>query len=152
MSGIVEKIFIAAKGGVGMQSTEEVEAVEGRGLRGDRYCENTGFWSGVDECQVTLISGEVLDEIVREHLLPLTNGEHRRNLVIRGIPLSDLKGKRFHIGEALLEYDRPRPPCRYIESITVPGMTKALTRGAGGFCVRVIASGRIHTGDAITVL
>jgi MOSC domain-containing protein YiiM len=152
MPGIVEKIFVASKGGVGMQPLQEVEALEGCGLRGDRYCENIGFWRGVDECQVTLISGEALDEIVRERLLPLSNGEHRRNLVVRGIPLSNLEGKRFRIGESLLEFDRPRPPCRYIESITAPGMTKALARGAGGICARVIASGVIRCGDAIDIL
>ncbi|HEY5891684.1 MAG TPA: hypothetical protein VIT91_00510 [Chthoniobacterales bacterium] len=31
------------------------------------------------------------------------HGEHRRNIVIRGIPESELRGRVFEIGTALLE-------------------------------------------------
>ena len=48
-----------------MQVLDEIEAIDGRGLRGDRYLERTGYWTAVDECQVTLIQAEDLDEITR---------------------------------------------------------------------------------------
>ena len=63
MTGTVEAVFIAGKGGDPMQQLEELEAVVDRGLRGDRYMERTGYWTDVDECQVTLIQGETLDRI-----------------------------------------------------------------------------------------
>ncbi len=152
MSGMVEKIFVSSTGGAVMQAVEQVEAVTGSGLRGDRYATRTGYWSGVDECEVTLIEAEDLEEITATAGLRVLNGEHRRNLVTRGIPLEDLYGHRFQIGEAVLEYDRPRPPCTYIQALTgQEGLTRALGR-RGGICARVVTPGRIRVRDAIVVV
>jgi MOSC domain-containing protein YiiM len=152
MGGTIERIFITERGGAPMQPREEVEAIQGRGLRGDRYLERTGYWTAVDECQVTLIESEDLDEITKTTPLRVLDGEHRRNLVTRGIGLVELMGRRFQIGEAVLEYDRPRPPCTYIQSLTgQPGLTKALGR-RGGICARVIRSGKIRVQDPIVIV
>jgi MOSC domain-containing protein YiiM len=152
MGGVIEQIFITSKGGEPMQALTEIEAVEGRGLRGDRYLERTRYSSSVDECQVTLIEGEDLDEITSATPLRVLNGEHRRNLVTRGIDLINLLGRRFQIGEAILEYDRPRPPCTYIEGLTGQlGLTRALGRRSG-ICARVVQSGRIRLQDPIVIL
>ena len=151
MDGIITKIFIAAQGGTAMQAVEEVEAIANGGLHGDRYANRNGYWTGIDECQVTLIESEDLEEIRQTKGLHVENGEHRRNLVTHGIRLESLLGKRFQIGEAVLEFDRPRPPCRYIESLTEPGMTRALL-GRGGVCARVVQSGKIRTNDPIVIL
>lgn len=134
-----------------MKRVPEIEAVVG-GLKGDRYQTGTGYWAEYDECQVTLIRLEDIEAIAAETGIAVTNGEHRRNIITKGIELLDLGGKRFTVGEAVFEYDRPRPPCRYVQSITEPGMTKALGRGRGGICARVIEPGLIKEGDPITVL
>ncbi|MBI2880221.1 MAG: MOSC domain-containing protein [Candidatus Tectomicrobia bacterium] len=151
MHGVVERIYIAPEGGVAMQAVEQVEAVARRGLRGDRYSERTGYWTSVDECEVTLIEAEDLEEIERTTGIRVGNGEHRRNLIVRGVRLARLAGRRFRVGEAVLEYDRPRPPCGYIQSITEPGMTRALL-GRGGICARVVESGWIRAEDAVVIL
>ncbi len=151
MSGAVVKIFIAPVGGVTMNRVEEIQAVAGRGLHGDRYSDRSGYWTGVDECQVTLIESECLDEIHAKTGVTIEGGEHRRNIVTRGIELESLLGKRFQVGTAIFEYDRPRPPCGYIESLTEPGMTRALV-GRGGICARVVGSGTIRASDPIVVL
>ncbi len=148
MQGTVEAIFVVAAGGQPMQSVDEVTALEGCGLEGDRYCERTGYWTGVDECQVTLIQGEHLDEIFQQTGIHVRDGEHRRNIVTRGIELEQLRGRQFQVGEAILEYDRPRPPCSYVESLTEPGMMRALM-GRGGICARVVRGGKIRVGDTI---
>lgn len=151
MEGYVEEIYIAPRGGAPMREVSHVEMLAGCGLRDDRYCRRIGYWTGIDECEVTLIEGEDLDEIERTTGIHVHNAEHRRNLITRGIRLEDLRGRRFQVGEAILEYDRPRPPCAYIESITEPGMTRALV-GRGGICARVIESGLVRAGDAIVAL
>jgi MOSC domain-containing protein YiiM len=152
VSGSVREIYVARAGGAPMEPVAEIEAVAEVGLRGDRYAERTGYWSGIDECQVTLIEGEVVDQIDRETELAIEHGEHRRNIITRGVRLLELAGKRFSVGEAVLEYDRPRPPCRYIEALTEPGMMAALGGRRGGICARVIESGTIRVGDAIEVV
>lgn len=149
MKGVVQEIFVAPEGSARMERVDEVRTIAGRGIFGDRYCEGTGYWTGLDYvCEVTLISAEDLDYIERETGIHVRNGEHRRNLVTRGINLDDLRGKRFRIGEAVLEYDRPRPPCKHIQDLTEPGMTRAL-KGRGGICARVVKAGKLQTTDAI---
>ena len=102
MRGYVREIYVARVGGAPMEAVEEVEAVADAGLQGDRYAERTGYWSGIDECQVTLIEGEVIDQIDRETDLQIEHGEHSRNVITRGVRLLDLAGKRFSAGEAIL--------------------------------------------------
>jgi MOSC domain-containing protein YiiM len=151
MKGLVEAIYIARKGSAAMERVEEAQVLEGCGIEGDRYCEGTGFWTPYgDVCEVTLISSEDLDYIENELGIRVRDGEHRRNIVTRGIRLADLRRKRFRIGETVLEYDRPRPPCRHVQDLTEPGMTRAL-KGRGGICARVVEGGMIRAQDAIGV-
>ena len=121
MAGVVEAIFVTAKGGEPMVKVEEVRAVTDGGLEGDRYMARTGYWTNIDECQVTLIEGEVLDQIASGSDVRVKDGEHRRNIVTRGIKLETLAGRRFTVGEAVMIFDRPRPPCGYIQTITQRG-------------------------------
>ena len=92
-----------------MERVRLVEAVADLGLKGDRYFPASGYWSAIEECQVSLIEAEDLEESMRTRGIQVANGEHRRNLLTRGIKLRDLRGKRFHAGHGVLEYDRPRP-------------------------------------------
>ena len=134
-----------------MERVEEARTIEGCGIAGDRYCEGTGFWTRYgDVCEVTLIEGEDRDYIENELGIRVKDGEHRRNIVTRGMDPKDLRAVRFRVGEALLEYDRLRPPCKHVEDLSEPGMRGAL-RGRGGLCARVVAGGMIRTRDVIEV-
>ncbi len=151
MRGVVEGIYVTGEGSAAMERVEEARTIEGCGIEGDRYCEGTGYWTPYgDVCEVTLISSEDLDHIENELGIRVSNGEHRRNIVTRGIRLEDLRRKRFRIGETVLEYDRPRPPCRHVQDLTEPGMTRAL-KGRGGICARVVEAGTIRAHDVIEV-
>jgi MOSC domain-containing protein YiiM len=151
MKGVVEEIYVAPKGSATMQRVEEVNTIEGCGIEGDRYCEGTGYWTPYgDVCEVTLISSEDLDYIESELGIRVRNGEHRRNIITRGLRLDDLRRKRFRVGETVLEYDRPRPPCRHVQDLSETGMTRAL-KGRGGICARVVEAGRIRARDPIEV-
>ena len=148
MGGTVEEIFVTGEGSAAMERVAEIETVEGCGIKGDRYCEGTGFWVQYgDVCQVTLIEGEHLDEI-EEQGLDIRSGQHRRNIITRGVRLLDLRRKRFRVGEALLEFGRSRPPCKHVQDLSERGMTRAL-RNRGGICARVLKAGRIRAQDSI---
>ncbi len=155
MAGEVERIFVAPEGSVDMERVEEIEAVAGCGLKGDRYCEGTGYWTPFgDVCQVTLIQAEDLEYIETELSLSVSGGEHRRNIITRGIDLKELAGLpggEFRVGEVVLRYDRPRPPCKHIQDVTEPGMTRALV-GRGGHCARVVEPGWIREGDEVAAV
>jgi MOSC domain-containing protein YiiM len=153
MAGFVEGIFLAPEAGAEMKSVQAVTAFEGCGLEGDRYCNGTGHWSRFGRvCEVTFIAAEDLDDIEPETGVSVKNGEHRRNLVTRGINLKALRrGEHFRVGEVVFEYRGPRSVCRYIERLTEPGMTQAL-KGRGGICARVIENGKVRVGDEIELL
>lgn len=147
----VQAIYIAPSAGKPMQRITSVEAVAGRGLVGDRYFSETGRWSGTDDSEVTLIAQEDIDDMSTRSDVHIQNGEHRRNIVTSNLPLEALTGKRFYVGSAFFGYDRPRPPCTYIRTITEDGMAKALGRNSG-ICVRCIKGGTIREGDQIRVV
>lgn len=147
---VVSALYIASAAGLPMERVDHVTAVARRGLEGDRYYRDKGHWSGTDECEVTIITQERIDEIEQLWGVKIQDGEHRRNIVTRNLPIEKLAGRRFHIGSATFGYERPRPPCAYIQMITEQGMTKALGRDAG-ICVRCIKGGEIRPGDQIVI-
>ena len=153
MAEFVEGIFLALEAGAEMKSVQAATALEGCGLEGDRYCAGTGHWSRFGRvCEVTFIAAEDLDDIEREIGVGVKNGEHRRNVVTRGMSLKALRrGERFRAGEDVFEYRGLRSGCRYIERLTESGMTQAL-KGRGGICARVIENGTFRVGDGIEVL
>ncbi|MBB5036983.1 MOSC domain-containing protein [Prosthecobacter dejongeii] len=147
----LEALFISPARGLPMQRVSSILAVAGRGLEGDRYALGTGYYSGRYDCEVSLIEGEVLDRISQEDGVLMSGGEHRRNLVTRGLALRSLEGQRLRLGDVLLEYHRPRPPCDYLQRLTVPGMTKSLGRGAG-IGMRVLEGGLLEVGMEIQII
>ena len=147
----VAALYIAAEAAQPMERVDRVVAVAGRGLAGDRYFLERGHWSGTDGCEVTIIAQEDIDEIERRSSVQVQNGQHRRNIVTRNLPVEILAGKRFRIGSASFGYERPRPPCAYIQMVSEPGMTRALGKRAG-ICVRCIRGGEILEGDQIVIL
>lgn len=121
-----------------------VEAIASKGLAGDRYSSKNG------KRQVTLIQAEHLSAIGsllgRDTPSPKLL---RRNLVISGINLLALKDKQFQIGSALLEYTGLCHPCSAMEATFGAGGYNAV-RGHGGITARIIESGIISLGDAVS--
>lgn len=144
-------IYITENAGQAMQLVHSAEAVEAKGLIGDRYYNKTGYWDPVEGCQVTLISEHDLQKASRGTGLEFNNGQHRRNLVVTGVKTKSLEGKKFQIGEAIFCYDKPRPPCGYLNKIEGRGMARALSYNSGA-CIRVVRSGQLSVGNALIIL
>jgi MOSC domain-containing protein YiiM len=116
----------------------------GRGLRGDRW---RGAASGAR--QVTLIGTENLRAIASFlGLDAVAPARLRRNLVVSGVNLLALKGARFRIGSALLEFSGECHPCSRMEEEFGAGGYNAV-RSHGGITARVIEGGAIRLGDEI---
>src|SRR5262245_34475478 len=96
-NGMLEAIYIAARKREEPRRVEEVEAVPGSGLVGDRYYVRQGTFSkpGGAEREVTLIEIEAVEALKREKEIMLEPGLARRNLVTRDVPLNHLVGRDF---------------------------------------------------------
>jgi len=147
----LDAIYIATAAGQPMMKLTSAQAICNRGLQGDRYFEKTGFWKATDSCQVTLISAHDLRLAKRRSQLDLNHGSHRRNLVIAGIKTKALEDKTFRIGDAVFRYQKPRPPCGYLDKIEGRGMAHALGRHSG-ICLQVVRSGVLSIGDMIELV
>lgn len=99
--------------------------------------------------QVTLIQYEHLQAAAsflgKENIDPSLT---RRNIVVKGINLNALKGRKFRIGEALLEMTGFCAPCDRMEENLGKGGYNAM-RGHGGITCRVIEEGKIKVGDEL---
>jgi MOSC domain-containing protein YiiM len=143
-TGRVVGLFVAAAAGQPMQRCAELEFVAGLGIPGDRYATGQGHWSDPrwPDQQLTLIEAELAEE------LGLPADLFRRNVVSRGVELASLVGLRFRVGAAVLEGRRPCDPCRYLETLTRPGLFESLG-GRGGLRAAIITGGRVSVGDSI---
>lgn len=127
-----------------MLAVEVATLRPGEGAEGDRWQGRPGGGR-----QVTLMQAEHLHaigiylgrEMVSPELL-------RRNVVVAGINLLSLKGRRFRLGPAVLETTGECHPCSRMEETLGPGGYNAV-RGHGGITARVMAGGAVRVGDAI---
>ena len=149
--GEVVGIYIAAEATRPMRAVAEARALAGRGLEGDRYCRQVGTYSDKpgSHREVTLIAIEALEAVRREAGIRLAPGQSRRNITTRGVPLNDLVGQTFRLGEVRVHGVRLCPPCQHLEGLTgLPGVMKALV-DRGGLRVQVLTEGAIRVGDRI---
>jgi MOSC domain-containing protein YiiM len=151
--GEVSPIHIAPDEGDATHAVNEIRAVAGRGLEGDRYFNHSGKFSHKENPgrEVTLIESEAIDALGRDYGIRLELGDSRRNIVTRGVPLNHLVGREFKVGSTVvLEGVRLCDPCGYLEGLTVPGVKKGLAH-RGGLNARIVSEGTIRRGDPITL-
>ena len=119
---------------------ESVQAIAGQGLVGDRMAEAGARPGGA----LTLIEAEVLDEV------GLTGPEARRQVVVSGVRLNDLVGKRFRVGDVECVGVELCQPCLHLESLTRPGILRDLAN-RGGLNADVLNDGTIAVGDPVLI-
>ncbi len=146
-AGIVEGMWIASAASKPAQELKAVQALAGLGLAGDRHVTGTGtFPSGLPGSAMTLIEAEVCESFEPT----LRPGEHRRNLVTRGIELNGLVGRDFMVGEVRCRGTRLCEPCKVVEQYAARPVLRALIH-RGGLRADIIEGGEIHVGDRIDI-
>ena len=152
-------IQIAADKGKPMESRQSVNVLP-TGIEGDRYAAGKGAFStsppprNIDR-HITLIQQEMLVAVNAENGIHITFADTRRNLLTIGISLNDLVGKKFRIGDVLVEGVELCEPCGRPGSLSTNEDAKKYFKDAfvqrGGLRVRVLGTGEMHRGDAINV-
>jgi MOSC domain-containing protein YiiM len=145
-TGVVEGIHLHGERGAAMSVVADAELVAGHGLVGDRMA---GL--GIPGTHVTFIGAEGIEAMVGETGIPLAPHETRRNILLRGVDVPGLVGRRFQVGEAVCYGVKECHPCNHLESLTAPGVREGLS-GRGGLRADVVSGGRVRVGDRITIL
>lgn len=150
-NGIVVSIYITPAASGKPSAVDKARAVEGKGLEGDRYFLQTGTYSdrpGPDR-ELTLIEAEAIESLERDYGLRLDAGDARRNVITRGVPLNDLVGREFHVGEVTLRGIRLCEPCAHLAERTDDKALRGLVH-RGGLRAQILSEGMIRVGDTIS--
>ena len=153
--GVVRSLHKTPRAFLPMRSFPELQLIAGRGIEGDRYLigQEAGFYSHKPEegRQITLFELETLEALRRDHGVELLPEEHRRNVTVEGVPLNHLVGRRFRLGETIVEATRLSTPCRHIEEILGKAVFDPLINRSGLNC-KIIAGGALRVGDVVRPL
>ena len=151
-TGIVVALFTVDRRAAPMKKVEQLYALAGRGIEGDRYFLGTGTYSKSPEPgrQVTLIKSEVLESLKNKLEINVKPEESRRNILTQGIEINDLIGTEFYVGTVRLRAHRITQPCLYLEKLLdQPGLYKELWDN-GGISCEILSDGVIKERDIIT--
>ncbi|MBN8458194.1 MAG: molybdenum cofactor biosysynthesis protein [Verrucomicrobia bacterium] len=131
--------FGGPRGDHGIRRVTQVECVAGLGLKGDRYFGYKEDFKG----QVTFFAAETVDEVRAHFNRPdLSSGEFRRNLIVRGVDLSEWIGKRFRFQGVEFEGSEECKPCPWMDQVAGPGAERFLADGCrGGLRARILSDG-----------
>ena len=121
---------------------ESVAAIAGKGLKGDRQFFERGAEPGD---ALTLIEAEALEDV------GLTGAQSRRQVVVRGVRLNELVGKRFRVGDVECLGVKLCEPCTHLQELTRPGIIKDLIH-RGGLNADILTDGQITVGDPVSAV
>jgi MOSC domain-containing protein YiiM len=146
----IETIFVANASGAPQEPVDAVRVVVGRGIQGDR---NFGKRTYAGR-NVTFVEAEEIERFRSVSGLAIDMAGTRRNIVTRGVRLSELVGKDFAIGEARFRGIELCEPCSKLgarlqtEQVSAAKVVKLFAHRAG-LRADVIATGTIRIGDVI---
>lgn len=123
-----------------MDGALEGELVAARGLVGNA---NQG-----GRRQVTILEEEVWAAMMRELDADVPTAGRRANLVLRGLPLLNSRGRELAIGACRLRILGETKPCERMDE-AVPGLRRLMfPEWRGGAFAEVLVGGRIQVGDS----
>jgi len=118
----------------------EVECVAGYGLKGDRFYGYRPDYKG----QISFFAAEIFDTVRREFNVPeLSPAAFRRNVIIEGVDLNSLIGKKFTLQGVELEAMEECRPCYWMDKAIAPQAEDWL-KGKGGLRCRILSDGVIR--------
>jgi len=127
----------------GVVSRESVTCTAGKGIVGDRYYGHSKDYKG----QITFFADEVAAAMQKHfNVDDLDRSAMRRNVLVSGVDLNSLIGKRFRIGELILTGSEECAPCFWMNEAVREGVHEWL-KGKGGLRCRIEKSGTLKIGD-----
>jgi MOSC domain-containing protein YiiM len=116
----------------------------GWGIEGDRFYGYRPGYKG----QVTFFAWETYVAVRKRFNVPgLAASAVRRNVIVEGVDLNSLIGRRFALGGVEFEGTAEARPCYWMNSAVAPGAEDWLM-GQGGLRAKVLTDGVLHAGPA----
>jgi len=141
--GKIQEIYIYPHQDRPPKKLQEVEAITGVGLHGDR---DRSF-----KRAVTLLSMEAWDIVMEELDSTLPPETRRANLVVSGIDLRDTVGKTLQIGPVEVAVHGETKPCSKMDH-KCQGLKNALSPAMrAGVHGSIEAEGILHVGDILMI-
>jgi hypothetical protein len=154
-SGIVASLHLhSITPGEPLQSVQEVELVEGKGIISDnRYFARISRKNKQpSKRQVSLMEREqIAEHAAALGLAAIPPGAARSNIETVGIDLVSLLGREVQVGGAVLLFYAPRDPCEKMDAIC-QGLRERMMNNRQGVMAQVLRSGKIRAGDTIRPL
>jgi MOSC domain-containing protein YiiM len=151
-NGKVESLHIASTATGPIEARDQVIAIPGVGLEGDRYALRQGtFYKPEPDFELTLIEAEAIEALQRDYGVDLTAADARRNIVTREVPLNHLVGYDFRVGDVRIRGIRLCEPCDHLQRVTGKQLIKGL-RHRGGLRAQILNQGTIRVGDQISLM
>ncbi|MGZ8847742.1 MAG: MOSC domain-containing protein [Pyrinomonadaceae bacterium] len=129
-----------------MQLLDEVRAIPGHGLEGDRYFDRDG--KSAPDRELTLVEAEAIEALRSEFKVDFDLSGMRRNVVTRGVPLNHLVGKEFWIGDVKARGIRLCEPCAHLQRLSHAKVLPGLIH-RGGLRAQILSEGMIRVGEII---
>lgn len=122
----------------------EILCAAGRGIEGDRFFDYKTDYKG----QITFFAAEIFDSLcARLGIKDKTPAVLRRNVVTRGMDLSEYYGKDFEIQGVRFHGMGECKPCYWMDRAFAPGAEAAL-QGCGGLRAKILSTGKLAVGAA----
>lgn len=116
---------------------DEVGLEPNRGITDDRF--------EFSKYPLTFMNEEVMQEVCKRLEIEYRPSLFRRNIVISGININQLIGKRFFIGDVEYEGVEHCAPCTWMNAVMKKGAYKLMV-GRGGLRAKVIKGGSLKRG------
>ncbi len=125
-----------------VQSLDAVECVAGKGLVGDRYFGFKEDFKG----QITFFDASVFAALAERSGKPdLDPSMLRRNVLLQGVDLNSLIGRRFEVQGLVFEGREECKPCYWMDEVAGTG-SEAFLKGHGGLRAAIVTGGVLRTG------
>jgi len=141
----VLEIGISKNKGNKIVNVNNVEAIKGKGLVGERHFKE----DNEKRRQITLIEIENINHYNKITGTTIPPINFLRNIVTEGIRLNELVGKEFFIGAVKVKAHDLCKPCKYLqESLQQKNILKEFLH-TGGLRCEILSSGKIYINDQI---
>ena len=125
---------------IGPELPSSVEVRAHLGIVGDRYFAHAAHRTA----SVTVMDVESIERVAPN----LDPADTRRNIIVRGLEIDEMRGQEFELDGVRFLAHRPANPCAWMDVALYPGAFKAL-RGRGGMRCEPLTSGTVHLGRVV---